>query len=172
MQTMGIAIQNPNEVISEVINLSSCHPNLVQYLCQQLILEANSRHSRLVTPADLRQVRHSSVFHEYFLEVTWGNTTALEQAITLLIADREDVSFGEIQEIVARSGFAVPQEQLERAIAGLRLYSILLKEGQRFRFASTAFAGVVRESQETDILLTTLRNEMREQAERGDWRLY
>jgi hypothetical protein len=172
MQTMGIAIQNPNEVISEVINLSSCHPNLVQYLCQQLILEANSRHSRLVTPADLRQVRHSSVFHEYFLEVTWGNTTALEQAITLLIADQESVSFGEIQEIVARSGFAVPQEQLEKAIAGLRLYSILLKEGQRFRFASAAFAGVVRESQETDILLTTLRNEMREQAERGDWRLY
>jgi hypothetical protein len=171
MQTMGIAIQNPAEVVSEVITLSSCHPNLVQYLCQQLILEANSRHSRLVTPADLRQVRHSSIFHEYFLEVTWGNTTALEQAITLLIADQETVSFGEIQEIVARSGFAVPQEQLEKAIAGLRLYSILLKEGQRFRFASAAFASVVRESQEKDILLTTLRNEMREQAERGDWRL-
>jgi hypothetical protein len=171
MHTMGIAIQYPGEVVSDIIELSSCHPNLVQYLCQQLILEANSRHSRLVTPADLKQVRHSSAFHEYFLEVTWGNTTALEQAITLLIADQESISFGEIQEIVARSGFAVPQEQLERAIAGLRLYSILLKEGQRYRFASAAFAGVVRESQETDILLTTLRNEMREQSERGDWRL-
>ena len=110
--------------------------------------------------------------HEFFLEVTWGNTTALEQAITLLIADRETLSFGEIQETVARSGFAVPQEQLEKAIAGLRLYSIILKEGQHYRFASRAFAGVVRESQETDILLTTLRNEMREQSERGDWRLY
>ena len=172
LRTMGISIQNPEEVVSEVINLSSCHPNLVQYLCQQLILEANSRHSRLVTPADLKQVRHSSSFHEFFLEVTWGNTTALEQAITLLIADREHVSLGEIQETMARNGFAVPQEQLEKAISGLRLYSILLKEGQQYRFASGAFADIVRESQETDILLTTLRNEMREQSEEGDWRMY
>lgn len=171
LQTMGISIQNPEEVVSEVISLSSCHPNLVQYLCQQLILEANRRHSRLITPADLWQVRHSSSFHEYFLEVTWGNTTALERVITLLVADRESLSLGEIQEILARSGFAVPQDQVEKAIAGLRLYSILLKEGQQYRFASGSFADVVRESQEKDILLATLRSEMREQADRGDWRL-
>jgi hypothetical protein len=135
-------------------------------------LEANSRHSRLVTPADLRQVRHSSRFHEYFLEVTWGNTTALERAITLLISDRESISFGEIKEIVSQGGFDVSQEQLEDAIVGLRLYSVLLKEGQRYRFASTVFSQIMCESQETEILLSTLRNEMREQSQRGGRRLY
>ena len=171
METMGIAIQDQEQVISEIIHLSSCHPNLVQYLCQQLILEANRRHARLVTPADLRQVRHSSRFHEYLLEVTWGNTTALERAITLLIADSENISFSEIQETMAQHGFAVPQKQIEQAITGLRLYSVLLKEGQRYRFASAVFSDIVRESQETDILLATLRNEMRESSESDDRRL-
>jgi hypothetical protein len=170
MQTMGISIQDQEEVVYEIINLSSCHPNLVQYLCQQLILEANSRHTRLITPADLERVRHSSSFHEYFLEVTWGNTSALEQAITLLIAGEEQVSLSSIQEKLARNEFEVSQGTLEAAIAGLRLYSILLKEGQRYRFASAAFPEVVQESQEIDILLTGLRNQMREQATSGQWR--
>ena len=167
MQTMGISIQNQEQVVYEIIDLSSCHPNLVQYLCQQLILEANRRQSRLITPADLEVVRHSSNFHEYFLDVTWGNTSALERAITVLIADLESVSLGEVQTILERGWFAVPQEWLERAIAGLRLYSILLKEGQQYRFASKAFSQVLHESQEIDILLTSLRNQVREQFYRG-----
>ena len=36
------------ELLYDVIRLSSCHPNLIQYLCQQFILEANARHSRQV----------------------------------------------------------------------------------------------------------------------------
>jgi hypothetical protein len=171
MQTMGISIQDQEDVVYQIISLSSCHPNLVQYLCQQLILEANERHSRQITLADLEKVRHSSSFHEYFLEVTWGNTSPLEQVITLLIAGQERITFGDIQEALARRGFAVPQEILERAISGLRLYSILLKEGQEYRFASGAFSEVVRESQEIDILLASLRNQIREQAEADNWRL-
>jgi hypothetical protein len=135
----------------------------VQYLCQQLILEANDRHSRLISAADLEKVRHSSSFHEYFLEVTWGNTSALEKAITLLLSGRKRVSFAEIRDILARKGFAVSQTQLERAIDGLRLYSIMLKQGQQYRFASDVFAEVVRESQESDILLAGLRAQMQPQ---------
>jgi hypothetical protein len=160
MQTMGIAIQNPDEVVAGIIHLSSCHPNLVQYLCQQLILEANHRHSRQITPADLNRVRHSSSFHEYYLEVTWGNTTPLERAISLLIADRDQIAFGEIQETMLGHGFEVSQERLAEAVAGLRLNSILVKEGQRYRLSSAVFADVVRESQEVDILLNALRTEM------------
>lgn len=170
MQTMGISIQNQEEMVYEIIDLSSCHPNIIQYLCQQLILEANARHSRLITPVDLQAVRHSSQFHEYFLQVTWGNTGPLERVITLLIAGHEVLSFGDLQDLLAQHGFAVPQETLERAITGLRLYSILNKEGQRYRFANVAFADIIQESQETDILLASLRNQLRELAEKEGWR--
>jgi hypothetical protein len=170
MKTMGVSIQNQEEVIQEIVTFSSCHPNLVQYLCQQLILEANSRHSRLITPVDLQTVRYSSRFQEYFLQVTWGNTGPLERVITLLIANQETLTFGELQDVLARRGFAVPQETLERAISGLRLYSILVKDGQQYRFASKIFADIIKESQEVDILLASLRNQLREQAEREGWR--
>jgi hypothetical protein len=92
--------------------------------------------------------------------VTWGNTTPLERAITLLIADRDEVSFSEIQETMTGQGFEVSQEQVAEAVSGLRLNSILLKEGQKYRFSSAVFADVVRESQEVDILLNALRTEM------------
>jgi hypothetical protein len=104
------------------------------------------------------------------LEVTWGNTTALERAITLLIADRESVALSEIQQILAQADLEVSQAEVERAVAGLRLNSILVKEGQRFRLSSAVFADIVRESQEVDILLSALRSEMRDRAVAGEGR--
>ncbi len=178
MQTMGISMQSPEEVVYEICRLSSCHPNLVQYLCQQLILEANARGSRLISPADLENVRHSSSFHEYLLAVTWGNSSPLEQAITLLIIDRPSVSLADMQEMLARNGFAVSQDELERAVTGLRLYSILLKEGRQYRLASDVFGEIVHESQEIDMLLGSLRSQVQAQAHlaaqaqsaHGSWR--
>ena len=160
MQAMGISIQDQEEVLCGITRLSSCHPNLIQYLCQQLILEANARHSRQILPADLEEVRHSSAFQEYFLEVTWGNSSPLEQAITLLVIDRNSVTLSDLQDILEKHEFAVTQAQLEAAISGLRLYSILLKEGKRYCLASEVFGEIVHESQEVDILLTSLRNQM------------
>ncbi|MBN1933684.1 MAG: hypothetical protein JW934_03410 [Anaerolineae bacterium] len=170
MQTMGISIQEQEEMVYEIIDLASCHPNIVQYLCQQLILEANTRRARLITPVDLQTVRHSSRFHEYFLSVTWGNTGPLERVITLLVAGHDTLSFGDLEGILAERGFAVPQSTLEQAISGLRLYGILIKVGQTYRFTSQVFAEVIQESQEVDILLTSLRNQLRDQAEREGWR--
>lgn len=170
MQTMGVSIQDQEEVVYQIIDLSSCHPNLVQYLCQQLILEANSRRARLITPLDLERVRHSSHFHEYFLAVTWGNTGPLERVITLLIAGYDSLTFGDLEGILAERGFAVPQSTLEHAISGLRLYGILVKSGQTYRFTSPVFAQVIHESQEIDVLLASLRNQLRAQAEREGWR--
>ena len=94
------------------------------------------------------------------MEVTWGNSSPLEQAITLLIIDRPSVSFSEIQEVLTRHGFAVEQPEVERAIAGLRLYSILVKEGRQYRLASPVFGEIVRESQEVDMLLSSLRSQV------------
>ena len=172
MKTMGISIQSQEEVVYEICKLSSCHPNLVQYLCQQLILEANARGSRLISPADLENVRHSSSFHEYLLAVTWGNSSPLEQAVTLLIIDRPSVSLVDMQEILARNGFDVSQSELERAVIGLRLYNILLKEGRQYRLASDVFGEIVHESQEIDMLLSSLRSQVRApaQATHGSWR--
>jgi hypothetical protein len=161
MQAMGISIQDQEQVVQDITKLSSCHPNLIQYLCQQVILEANARHSRQISPADLVKVRHSSSFQEYFLEVTWGNSSPLEQAITLLIIDQSSVTFGEIEEALAQNQFDVSQEALDKAIDGLRLYSIIHKEGKHYRLASDVFGEIVRESQEIDILLGSLRKQMR-----------
>ena len=84
----------------------------------------------------------------------------MEQAITLLIYEQPSVSYVDIQEALARNEYSVSQEELDRAIGGLRLYSILLKEGKRYRLASEVFGQIVRESQEVDILLTSLRKQM------------
>jgi hypothetical protein len=55
---------------------------------------------------------------------------------------------------------AVSQSRLEDAVAGLRLYSILIKEGKRYCLASEVFGEIIHESQEVDILVASLRNQI------------
>jgi len=79
------------------MDLSSCHPNIVQYICQRLIIQINRRGSRRITMADLEAVRTSSQFSEYFTEVTWGNASALEKLISLLLIDQGPVTLSDIE---------------------------------------------------------------------------
>ena len=161
MESLGVRFADPEAAVQEIISLSSCHPNIVQYICQRLIVRINQRGTRLITPEDLEAVRRSSQFGEYFLEVMWGNTTPLERIITLLFLDDEEFTMAQIEERLAQEGVVAPSIMIEEAIEGLRLYSILEKQGQSYRFASQAFPRVVRETQDVKTLLDALKEQFR-----------
>lgn len=156
MEELGLALQRREELVRQIIELSSCHPNLVQYTCQKLITEINERRSRTVTLNDLAAVRDSSPFSEYFLEVMWGNSSAFEKTITLLLLERDGVTFAEIEEILRQRGIVVPRRDLERALGGLILYSVLRKENDFYRFAAPSFPQIIQQSQDVDALLEGL----------------
>lgn len=154
MQEMGIGFEDASKLVHEVITLSACHPNLVQYICQELIVRINARGDRFITLADLEAIGNSRQFNEYLIEVMWGNTTALERLITLLImVDAPHATFTEIETALHMRGVQVPPAAVEQALDTLVLYSILNREGQEYCFTTPAFPSIVAATQDMDSLV-------------------
>ena len=156
MQAMGISLADQDTLVREIMDLSSCHPNIVQYICQRLIIQINRRGSRRITMADLEAVRTSSQFSEYFTEVTWGNASALEKLISLLLIDQGPVTLSDIEALLTQVGVHALQMDIEEALRDLMLYSIIRKDGQHYVFANRGFPQIIKASQDMPSLLDSL----------------
>jgi hypothetical protein len=160
LQSMGIMLADQEALAREIMDLSSCHPNIVQYICQRLIIQVNQRGSRRITMADLEAVRASSQFSEYFTEVTWGNASALEKVISLLLIDQGPVTLLDIEALLTRADLLVPRADLEEAVRDLILYSIICKDGQSYQFANQGFPQIIKASQDMPTLLDSLKGQL------------
>jgi len=146
MAAMGISFESPETLPQAIVELSSCHPNLVQAICKMLIARINARNDRVITADDLKQVRASDEFRDFYLEVTWGNATPLERLITLLMAGAPSFELADVQQALAARGRDVPPAAILAALDGLVLFSILHKQGQRYEFAAQSFSAILAEA--------------------------
>jgi photosystem II stability/assembly factor-like uncharacterized protein len=154
MQEMGIGFEDVSRLVQGITELSSCHPNVVQYVCQELILRINTRGDRFVTQADLDAIANSSRLGEYMIEVMWGNTNALERLITLLIIlGRPSATLSQIEEMLRVRGVDVPTAAVVEALDTLVLYSVLNEEDGVYSFTAAAFPSVVASTQDVDLLV-------------------
>ncbi len=161
MQEMGITLEEGNDLADQTVELAAEHPNLVQYICQQLIERINHRRERIITRADIDSIARSAQFAEYFVEISWGNATPLERLITLLMLEHPAVTQPEIADLLRARNLAVPPAQLEAAFEGLTLYSILRRDGPKYTFAAHAFPEVLRRSQDVVGLVGSFTQEIR-----------
>ena len=163
MQEMGILLEEPDALAISIIELSSCHPNIVQYICQQLLVQINAYRTefgenRAITKGDLEAVSQSRYFADYFLATIWGSASPLEQIITLLMIDHPLVTASELLTILQEHGVTASQESVEEALEHLVLCSILDRERQHYAFAAHSFPDIVESSQDVPALLDSLRS--------------
>lgn len=161
MADMGIEFEDVDATVMRVMDMSSCHPNMVQYICQQMIQAINLRGSREVKLADLNAVAQSGTFREFFIEVTWGNATALEKMISLLMIDHESATLGQLGQALEGLNIPVTHQQMEAAMQGLYLYSIAHKESQGYMLDNRIFPNIVREHLDLPAVLNGLVEEWR-----------
>lgn len=161
MQEMGIELEMDGDLANQIVTLAACHPNMVQYLCQKLIERINQRRERLIRRADVLAIGQSAEFAEYFAEISWGNTTALERLITLLMIERPAVTVGEIAEVLRTAGAAVPPDKLDEAFESLTLYSILRRDGPKYTFGAPAVLEVLRRGQDVYGLIASYTDEIK-----------
>jgi hypothetical protein len=147
MLDMGVTFEDPAGLPAEIVALSSCHPNLLQVVCQMLLVRLNARGERLVRRADLAEVGASDEFREVLMEVTWGNATPLERLISLLMADVDEFGLADVRVRLAAAGVEIGAGEMEAALDALALYSIVQRQGARYRYGATAFAQVMRASE-------------------------
>lgn len=166
LSEMGIEIEHVNELVSEIIGLSACHPNIIQYICQQLIAAINQRRARRITLRDFETVSQSSALHDYFIEVTWGNTSALERLLTLCIIEAGgSLKEADLPAAAYKQGVRVSRRDMRRALDNLELYSIVHKEGDSYRLINYAFPSIIRQTQDLRSLVRSLVSNVY----RNDW---
>ena len=67
---------------TRLIELTSSHPNIAQWVCDRLVtIERRAAHYA----ADVEEVATTDEFHEQYVSTAWGDATALEKLITLLM---------------------------------------------------------------------------------------
>ena len=161
MATMGVAFEDAEALVTGIVELSSCHPNLVQAICQMLVVRANSRGDRVLRMDDLAKVRISDEFREFYFEVTWGNATPLERLISVLMVEVPTFTASDVRQTLIARGCSVSSADVDAALDGLGLFSILKKQGNLYSFESSSFPAVMAESQLAQVFTESLLEELR-----------
>ena len=119
MATLGVEFENADALVEEIVELSSCHPNIVQAICQMLVVRINERGERIVRMDDLVHVRGSNEFLDFFFEVIWGNATTLERLITVVQAGQSTFDSADVVASLASHDCEVALPEVEQALGML-----------------------------------------------------
>lgn len=161
MASIGVSFEDSEALVEGIIELSSCHPNIVQAICQMLIVRIDSRGERIIRMDDLAAVRASEEFRDLFLEVTWGNATPLERLISVLMVNAGGFSRHDVKQALAAYELDVANAAIESALKGLVLFSMLQKQAGRYQFAARAFPAMMEESRLAEGLIEGLLEKLR-----------
>jgi hypothetical protein len=153
---MGIQFEDEDSLPQSIVELSSCHPNLLQFICRQLIARLNARSEHVITVQDLAEVRASSEFRDFFFEVMWGNATPMQRLITVLMVERPSFGLVEVREALIQNGCAGTLEMIEAALDELVLFSLLQKQAHLYSFAARSFPQMMSEARWADEYLEGL----------------
>ena len=152
LDTMGVIIENSPVLLNKVYDVTSGHPNLVQYIGKELIEAANKRGERRILFEDLEDILHSSAFAEYYLRTIWGAVNSLEKIITLVSPiDGFDQYAIEIE--LEKLGLEVDIEDLDKSLKLLCVFSILENDGQNYRYKINSFPEILHQTQNIERLL-------------------
>ena len=165
MARMGVHIQDERVLVDKIISITSGHPNLIQFICRRMIELIDREHRRNITLDDFTVVSGSAEFREFFTEVIWGDTSPLERLIMLSLVEGKELSKAEIINALDNEGVRIDLRQLQEAIRGLRLYSIIVSVGNRYTFTAKAFPDIVKYSQNIDLLRRQYKKEWEETKE-------
>ncbi len=146
MLDLGIAFEDPIALPAEIVALSSCHPNLLQIICQALLVRLNQRGERLVRRADLAELRASDEFREAVMEVIWGNATPLERLVSLVMVGAEEFTAEDVRTRMAAAGAGGADGELAAALSGLVLCAILQRQGTHYTYGAAALAQTMQAS--------------------------
>ena len=158
MHQLGMDIPEEEEVIRRLIELTSSHPNVAQWVCDRLL---RSSVQRRITLEALEWIATTDEFHEQYVSTAWGDATPLEKLISLVM---NGPSFYWDQVLQALAGHGLyDQKAIREALNFLQLCSLLEHDSSRYRFGLAEFPRIVRESGIVPTQIESLASEARSQ---------
>lgn len=152
MREMGLSCEDSAALVQAVIEMTACHPNLVQAVCQMLVRAINARGDRIIRREDIETVRRDPTYPDLFLEVVWGNASTLERLISVLMADKPLFTLADVREALAAQGCHPSTGEIEQALTNLDLIALLQRQGGAYA-QGAPFLGVLLKETGLDIPL-------------------
>jgi hypothetical protein len=124
MHQLGIELPEDESLIDRIIDLSSSHPNIAQWLCDRLI-KTTSAHR--ITVSNLDNISADPEFCRHYVETAWSDSTTLEKVISLVV---EGPSF-EIENLCAVLAHRdlTDKTMIRESVEMLQLCALLEREG-------------------------------------------
>ena len=161
IKELGIRLQDEKAIVEEICEITSCFPNLIQYVCKRLIQLIASQRRRVIYPTDLTQVKRDPEFQDYLLSRFFTNLTPLGKAITLFLAGgRQEISVSLIDEKLRQSNVYLSMQELSEEIDRLIISSAFSRTKQGLRFTLPYFSQVLAQNMEKELLLKQLLREV------------
>jgi hypothetical protein len=156
MKQLEIELADETEIVQRIWDFTSGHPNVVQRLCQRLIVRLNRRGDRCLTLDDVKAIVADPDFlRKDFLNIYWERATALERLCSLVMAaDDSTRTLMAIHEALVSHGIEVTLNQVDDALERLvDLRNILQRTAEGYEFAVTAFPEVIANTARLDDLI-------------------
>ena len=138
MRTLNIAFENEETIVGRILDITACHPNMIQYTCSQLIRRINEKQQRTITETDLDLVVAAREFYEFFEYLIWGQATTMERLIVYLMWN--DPEFTKRNVVAEFEQRGLPTEAIEASLEILCIYSILTRKNRAYTFTFSEFA--------------------------------
>ena len=156
IKQLEIELEDEAEMVQHIWDFTSGHPNVVQRLCQRLIVRLNERGDRRLTLDDVEtMVADPDFLRKDFLNIYWERATALERLCSLVMAADDRVrTLTAVYHVLTDCGLQVTLNQADDALERLvDLRNILERTAEGYDFAVSAFPEVIAKTARLDDLI-------------------
>lgn len=148
MHQLGIRLPDEEKLIDRMISLTSCHPCLVQWLCNELLRTTTTRQ---ITSDQIDELGSGQEFYKYFLETAQGDATPLEKLVSVL-PEQEPFTLDDLYAAASRYGLK-NKTAIRKALETLELFALIRRQDKRYRFVLTHYPRIVREAEDVAALI-------------------
>ncbi|MCD4685220.1 MAG: hypothetical protein K8S97_04720, partial [Anaerolineae bacterium] len=147
-EMLNIWIEQSEQVINRVYQISAGHPNIVQMICQAMVeeLDQEAQNASLLNIAHLDRATSRRQLQEQIVQTIWGQMDPLARMITLIWPEGQRfLTLAVIEQMLANVGIQrVPPERLERTAKALELYCFVRpREQDKLELIPMAFPAIL-----------------------------
>jgi hypothetical protein len=131
MTLIGIRLENPDNLVRSILQYTSGHPYLIQFLCEQ-VLNNLPTGNRLLTLQDVDNVYQRNNYRQTYLDTFWSQSRLIDKAISVCVSELGNAKTIEIRSRLEELGFSISGPQLQNGIRYLNLCHILTSAGESY----------------------------------------
>ncbi len=147
-EMLNIWIEESEQVINRIYQISAGHPNIVQMICQAMVeeLDQDPQNASLLTIEHLDQATSRRTLQEEIVQTIWGQMNPLARLITLTWPEGQRfLSLTDIEGLLQAIGLPpIPPERLDRTAKDLELYCFVRpREQDQLELIPMAFPAIL-----------------------------